>query len=483
MKAFTDMTRGRKLLLLLLCLIALTAAALLATRLAPSEETAEDTTFVIFSLDPDQVTDLTWTYDGSTITLQKDGANNWSYPADEAFPLDAAYPDAMVQALSEVEAAKTIQDPEDLASYGLEEGVCTVSVTAGEETHTLTFGDETSLGGQRYLSLGDGTVYLVDSTLLDDFALGLYDLVEEETIPSMTDLTNLSIETSGGTLSIDYQEEGGLAYSDQYTWFWDQEGSLTALDSSLTQSLVDTVTGLTWNACVDYQATEDTLGTYGLDVPAATVTVQYTESTQVETNETDENGDPVYETQETPATFTLELGDYDGDTCYARLAGSSMVYRIDGSVADTLLASKGSDLLPQDVILLDWEDVTGVDITLDGATYTLDKEVQEETDEDGSTTETYVYQLEGETVEITDALDALADLEVSGSDAGAAPGTEEIAFTFHQDKEAFPTVTLTFSQYDSSSCLVTLNGESRLLVSRDGLLDLMDTFRTLLQGE
>ena len=119
MKAVTDMTRGRKLLLLLLCLIALTAAALLATRLAPSEETAEDTTFVIFSLDPDQITDLSWTYDGSTVTLQKDGESNWSYP-DEAFPLDAAYPDAMVQALSEVEAAKTIQDPEDLASYGLE---------------------------------------------------------------------------------------------------------------------------------------------------------------------------------------------------------------------------------------------------------------------------------------------------------------------------------------------------------------------------
>ena len=79
--------------------------------------------------------------------------------------------------------------------------------------------------------------------------------------------------------------------------------------------------------------------------------------------------------------------------------------------------------------------------------------------------------------------DGQAALIDSGSDAGAAPGTEEIAFTFHQDKEAFPTVTLTFSQYDSSSCLVTLNGESRLLVSRDGLLDLMDTFRTLLQGE
>ena len=82
------------------------------------------------------------------------------------------------------------------------------------------------------------------------------------------------------------------------------------MDTDLAEDLVSTVTGLTWNACVDYQADEDSLGTYGLDIPAATITVEYTESTQVETNETDENGDPIYETQETPATFVLELGDY-----------------------------------------------------------------------------------------------------------------------------------------------------------------------------
>lgn len=111
--------------------------------------------------------------------------------------------------------------------------------------------------------------------------------------------------------------------------------------------------------------------------------MEYTESTQVETNETDENGDPIYETQETPATFVLELGDYDGDTCYARISGSSMVYRVDGTVADTLLAAKGEDLLPQDVVLMDWSDVTSVEINLDGTTYSLEKTVQEETDEDG----------------------------------------------------------------------------------------------------
>lgn len=478
----TTMTRGKKLFVLLLALVILTGVTLLVAHLVPDEDesTAEDTSYIIFSLDPDQVTQLSWTYEGSTVTLTKDENSNWSYPDDEAFPLDASYPDAMVQALKEVSATKTIEPPENLADYGLEEAACAISVTAGDSTYELRIGDETGLGGQRYLSLGDGNVYLVDADLLEDFSLGLYDIVSMESIPSMTDLTSVSIEATSGTLTLDYLEDSGLAYSDQYTWFWNQDGEETALDTDLAEDLVSTVTSLTWNACVDYQADEDSLGTYGLDIPAATITVEYTESTQAATNETDENGDPIYETQETSATFVLELGDYDGDTCYARISGSSMVYRVDGTVADTLLAAKGEDLLPQDVVLMDWSDVTSVEINLDGTTYSLEKTVQEETDEDGNTTETYVYQLDGQTVDITDALDSIQDLAVTGSDADATPGTEELSFTFYQDKENFPTVTLVFSQYDSSSCLVTLNGESRLLVSRTDLLDLVDTLQDLL---
>ncbi len=107
--------------------------------------------------------------------------------------------------------------------------------------------------------------------------------------------------------------------------------------------------------------------------------------------------------------------------------------------------------------------------------------MQEETDEDGNTTETYVYQLDGQTVDITDALDSIQDLEVTGADTDATPGTEELSFTFYQDKENFPTVTLVFFPVrQQSSCLVTLNGESRLLVSRTDLLDLVDTLQDLL---
>lgn len=479
----TTMTRGKKIFVLLLALVILTGVTLLVAHLVPDEDesTAEDTSYIIFSLDPDQVTQLSWTYEDSTVTLTKDENSNWSYPDDEAFPLDASYPDAMVQALKEVSATKTIESPENLADYGLEEAACAISVTAGDSTYELRIGDETGLGGQRYLSLGDGNVYLVDADLLEDFSLGLYDIVSMESIPSMTDLTSVSIETTSGTLTLDYLEDSGLAYSDQYTWFWNQDGEETPLDTDLAEDLVSTVTGLTWNACVDYQADEDSLGTYGLNIPAATITVEYTEhypgGNQRNRQRT---ATPSTKPRRPPPPCVLELGDYDGDTCYARISGSSMVYRVDGTVADTLLAAQGEDLLPQDVVLMDWSDVTSVEINLDGTTYSLEKTVQEETDEDGNTTETYVYQLDGQTVDITDALDSIQDLEVTGSDTDATPGTEELSFTFYQDKENFPTVTLVFSQYDSSSCLVTLNGESRLLVSRTDLLDLVDTLQDLL---
>ncbi len=106
-----------------------------------------------------------------TISLEKDQENNWTYPADAAFPLDQSYPDAMVQALKEIQAAKTIENVEDLSEYGLENAVCSITVQ-GEKEYQLAIGEETGLGGQRYLSIGDGNVYLVDASFLDTLCPG-----------------------------------------------------------------------------------------------------------------------------------------------------------------------------------------------------------------------------------------------------------------------------------------------------------------------
>lgn len=60
------------------------------------------------------------------------------------------------------------------------------------------------------------------------------------------------------------------------------------------------------------------------------------------------------ETKDVLTSFELEVGDYSGQMCYARLAGSEMIYLIDGSVADALVYADAQSLLPDEVIAMDW---------------------------------------------------------------------------------------------------------------------------------
>lgn len=471
------MTRGRKLGVLLAALIVISAAAYLTLQLtAETEETVETTP--LLDVEADDITALSWTYDGETLSFTLGDDESWAYDGDDSFPLRESRVTSAVDALAELTATKTLEDPADLSEYGLDEPAVTVTATAGEESWTLLISEDTSMDGECYLSIDDGNVYLVDSSVLDSFSYGLYDMVTLETIPDMDTVESYTVETDNGTLSLVWLEENDLTYSADYQWFLVQEdGTYVTLDPDLAEDYVGQVTGLSWSECVDYQADEDSLAEYGLDDPSATVTVTYL------TSETNDDGDTV----ESEETFVLELGSYTGDGSYARIQGSNMVYLVDGTVTDALLYTDSNDLLPDDVLLMDWDTVDSVDITLDGATYHLDKSTQEVTDEETEeTTEETVWTLTDEDLEVDleSVLTLLDDMESTGTLSGSDPELgDEITFVFNRNTDSFQTVTLTFSQYDSSSCLVTLDGETRLLVDRTSVDELIETFQSALEGD
>jgi hypothetical protein len=175
------MKRGTKLLLLLLALAVLCAAALVLSRLdLGQEEAAEDDSVTLLALDPDAVTQLSWTYQGETVTLVQT-ENGWTDAAGSGQEIDQDIVASMLDALSSVTAQKTIESPDDLAQYGLEEPTCTISAQ-GETAAQLVIGDAASIGSARYLSVGDGNVYLVDSSLLTSFSYSLSDLEPEEEV-------------------------------------------------------------------------------------------------------------------------------------------------------------------------------------------------------------------------------------------------------------------------------------------------------------
>lgn len=330
------MKRGKKLILLLAVLVVLTAAVLIVLRLdleGTDAEEEENAGVSVFTLDPEAVTELTWTYEDETLTFAKSDSG-WTYAEDSAFPLEESYLTAILTVLSDVTAGKTIASPEDPAQYGLEEPACTVTVTADTETE-LRIGNETGIGGERYLSVGDGNVYLVDEGILDSFAYGLLDLVAKESIPNMTNVTSLEVVSEVQSYTLSYEaantEENSEDDSEEKVpvWFWNGDSELP-LDTTLAEALVQAVTGMSWGACVDYAAA-DSLADYGLDAPTLTVTVNYTETADGETG----------------ASFVLEIGDYADGSCYARIAGSELVYWIDGSIGDSLMSVTYEDLCPE----------------------------------------------------------------------------------------------------------------------------------------
>ncbi len=444
------MKRSKKLLSLLLVLAVLIAATAAVSLYTQEQEVQEDTSTVVFTLDKDTVTKIGWDYSEEiSFTAGEDG---WVYEDDPAFPVEESYLDAMLESLAEVKASRNLGTTDDLDQYGLEVPVCVVTVTT-DETHTLSIGHETAVGGERYFSNGDGNVYLVDSGLLESFSYGLYDILKTETVPKVESLSGMLVETEESSYRLVYEEASGKAYSDEYVWFLGDK----ALDTELTQSLISMVTDLNLAQCVDYNAQD--LAQYGLDDPSVKATVY-------------DGG---------KKAFTVEVGSEKDDQCYVRLAGSNMVYQVDSQLCNTLMYSTYADLRPDEVIKLDWDTVDSVTVTLDGQDYTLILQTQEVTDEEGSTTQQTQWTLDGEETEFGSTLESLTDMDSSGYASGLQPeGTPWITFSIHRDQQDYSLVTLAFYPYNSTDCIVMLNEEATVTVDREDAQDLLEAVRDLL---
>lgn len=471
------MKRTKKLLVLTVVLIVLMAGAYGARQLNPEfrEESTEEQGEALLDLAAEKITALSLNYSGE-IRFEKTD-KGWQYTADSAFPVDESRIGAMLTALEELKITKTIEDAGELSSYGLEDPVCSVSITADGSTQLL-IGNETDMGGERYLSLGDGKIYLADADILDSFRYGLMELVKKEVLPAMSDVERFAVTSGDKRYEIDYREDSGLAYSDEYVWFLNEGGEYRALDTVAASSFVAQVTGLTWGSCISYNADEEALAAYGLDEPQLTVQVDYIETVQVDAGMSDSEGNAIYDSQEEHKQFTLEIGDYAGDQCYARIAGSHMVYLIDAGLCDDLLYATYEKLQPDEVLALDFDEVTGLDVELDNERYTFKHSSKDKTDENGDSQTVKVWTLNGREVELQGVLEEISSLTPTDKGVAKTPQrSAEIRFVFHQSRESFQEVELIFYQYDSENCLVSLNGETGLMVKREAVQEIIESLR------
>ena len=462
------------LCVLLAVFAAVSITAVLVSRHEEKVEQIKNSGETILAVPTDTVTALSWTNEDGTFSFTK--GDTWTYDDDSAFPVDEEKINDLLAQFEDFAAAFVIDDVEDYAQYGLDEPVCTIHITAGEESYTIELGDFSKMDEQRYISIGDGKAYLVSHDPLDEFDAVLRDMILDDTIPEFDTAEQIAF-TGTENYTITYDEDGTSICADD-VYFTDGK----PLDTDNVNEWLTALMSLDLTNYVSYNVTDEELQTFGLDEPDLTITLDYSSSDE-DGNETgsgtlvlhlSQNPEELASYEEAIANEEEELPDV---TCYARVGESQIVYQITQTEFDDLTAVSYDTLRHQKLFTADFDTVASVDVTLDDETYTFTYTPPED-DEDAEGT--WVYN--GEVFDVFDFRYALRALAAASFTDEAPTGQEEISLTLHLGNEDFPTLTLALYRYDGENCIATVDGEPVAFVSRSQTVDLIEAVRALTLG-
>lgn len=461
------MNRYKKLCVLLVVLAVVCIAAFAVTRMEQRKEQIKNSDAVILELPCEAVQSLSWEYNGETLSFHRDEV--WLYDGDEAFPVSGEKINALLEQFQSFGAAFIIENVDDYGQYGLDNPVCTIRLSTAEQTYEVKLGDYSQMDSQRYVSVGDGNVYLVRHDPLDEYDAVLSDMIAHDETPDFEHVT--CVQFSGAeAYSISYEEESHDTYCAEDVYFTQRGGKNLPLDTSRLDSYLHAITNLNPVDYVSYNVTEEELHTYGLDEPELTVTVNYTaEKDGEETEETfvlHVSPDP----EDVKASEKAADGEEPDISAYIRIGDSQIVYRISPASYKKLTAASYNDLRHSEVIWADFSDVRQIDISLEGNSYTM---LPKGNDEE----KTWLY---GETeFEITGLKARLGALTASEFTDQQPAQKEEISLTVHLDNDSFPEIQIELHRYDGTHCLASVNGESVSLVERSAVVELIEAVNSV----
>lgn len=265
------MSRSKKLLLLLGVLAAVCVVTFCVSRYQEHKEQIKTSDQVILEIPEESVTALSWTYEGQNLAFHRDDA--WYYDADETFPVDEDAISTLLEVFQSFGVSFIIEEVEDYGQYGLDDPVCTIRLTTGDASYEIQLGDFSTMDSQRYVSIGDGNVYLVQEDPLDAFGVALSDLIANDSLPYVETADQISIQGEDA-LQITWQEESA-SYREEDHYFVTVDGEVQPLDTGLVEDFLYTLSSLNLTGYMTYNAGEDDLAAYGLDDPERTITLDY----------------------------------------------------------------------------------------------------------------------------------------------------------------------------------------------------------------
>ena len=357
------------------------------------------------------------------------------------------------------------------------------SATAGY-TYEIRLGNFSVMDSQRYVSIGDGKVYLVSNDPLDLYDAVLSDMIDHDEIPSFESIADICFEGIEN-YEIVYEQESVNTYCPSDVYFAQIDGVSLPLDTDLTEEYVSNISLIALTNYVNYKVADGELVDYGLDTPELTVTIDYTYAGDGDDEETisdtfvmhiGRNQEEVKAAEEAAQKAEEEgNADYEPEDipAYVRIGNSQIIYEISNSDYEKLVAVTYNDLRHKEVFTADFGDVYQVDISLEGVNYTLTSAAAEENAE-----ETIWYYGEDE-LAISSFQSALANLNAVEFTDEAPSEKEEISLTVYLNNENHPQVEIHLYRYDGNNCLAEVDGEPFALIARSEVVELMEAVNAI----
>ena len=272
-------------------------------------------------------------YNGSTtLDFVLTEAGTWAWTADQDFPLNDSVIETIFSLLKTLDTVQTMPAPEDLEEYGLSSTPSATLTASGEHTSlTLTIGKETEDGGRYAFKNGnETTLYLMPSALLKAMSIPIYDMMIlpeiPDLLPSRMDFIriygNCKEDGSSETYTIITaqrpQTEETLTDED-ITW---RSNGANVTDDPAVQTLLNNLTTLTIDQCLDYYPSEEAAALCGFTNPTAKLEVDFHTEGGAE------------------QSLTLTIGNQlpDGSGRYVRYGDEDpTLYRLSSDTLDALL--------------------------------------------------------------------------------------------------------------------------------------------------
>ncbi len=473
------MKRSKRIVVLLGVLACACIVTLITMKYEQRQEDIKNTAAVILEIPKETVTALSWEYDTQSFAFTKD--ENWQYDEDAAFPVSEDKINSLLEEFESFGASFVIENVEDYGQYGLDEPTCTIKIQTEDNSYEVLLGNYSTMDSERYVSIGDGNVYLVKEDPMEQFEVSISDLIQNDSAPSWSQVT--SVEFSGNeNYDITYTENSADTYCAEDVYFTEKDGSNKPLSTSRMQTYLNTLRYMGLTDYVTYNATEEELAEYGLDIPKLTVTVGYSyedEDGQTQTGSfvlnvggsvSDEASGSTAAENTTDASADGTASDETATDGYVRVGDSQIVYRVSANTYEQLLAVSYDDLRHEEIFSGSFDSITKLDVLLDDQLYTLTTE-----EKDGE----LVWYYNGEELDMTDVNSALTALSADSFTSENATEKQELALTLYLDNENYPEVSVQLYRYDGNDCLAVVDGETISLVARSQVVDLIEALNKI----